>query len=242
MRYVYTLYLFGGENFPPRLMDERVDPLLRAMGLVPEPAIAERSWRVALPTFQRATADISPHYLVTVPPGAWPRCTDPCQQMLPNETDAAEVNTITKVTKAFSGDIPAKPWPAAICAISRLSATQCASSTTPANSLLNALTRNVEGTDLASRYGFYAFPEVGAAPLAPVVASRGSALPWLLLVAAAGAAYMQSGGGLSGGGLGRMPRTTKAYRLRKLAQRRRHEGRFLEARRLEDRANRISRR
>lgn len=240
MRYVYTLYFFGGESAPARLLDERVDPLLRALGLAPSPAIAERSWRVALPTFQRATADVSAHYLVTVPSGAWPRCTDPCQQMLPNETDAAEVNTITKITKAFEGDIPAKPWPASICAMTRLSASQCSSSATAANTLLNALTRAVEGTDLASRYGFYVFPEVGAAALAPVAPARSSTWPLLLLVAGAGYAYMQSGGG-GLRGLGRTNTNAKASRLRKLAQRYRHEGRYSKARALEHRANQISR-
>lgn len=240
MRYAYTVYLFGGEPFRAALLDERVDPLLRALGLVPEPAIAERSWRVALPTFQRPSGDVGAHYLVTVPPGVWPRCTDPCRQMLPNETDAAEVNTITKVTKVFNGSIPAKPWPSAICAMTRLSASQCASATTPANTLLNALTRAVEGTDLASRYGFYAFPEVGSAPLTVTEAPRGGSVLPLLLAAAAGFVYFRSqGGGL--GRFGRVPTTIKAGRLRKLARRKWHEGKYAEAKRLERRANQISR-
>lgn len=243
MRYVYTLYFFGGESAPASLMDERVDPLLRALGLVPAPAIAERSWRVALPTFQRATADVSPHYLVTVPSGVWPRCTDPCQQMLPNETDAAEVNTITKVTKVFEGNIPAKPWPPSICAMTRLSASQCSSGATAANTLLNALTRAVEGTDLASRFGFYVFPEVGSAALAPVAApARSSSILPIALLVGAFAYYQTQGGGLRGlGSFGRTNAFAKASRLRKLAQRYRHEGRYGKARSLERRANQISR-
>jgi hypothetical protein len=66
--------------------------------------------------------------------------------------------------------------------------------------------------------------------------------PLLLLIAGAGYAYMQSGGGLRGlGALGRTNTSAKASRLRKLAQRYRHEGRYVKARALEHRANQISR-
>lgn len=240
MRYVFTQYLFGGEVFPPALMDARLDPMLRALGLTPEPAIAERSWRTPLPVFRAATADRSAFYEVTLPAGMWPRAGASLE--LPNNTDAAEVNMVTKVTKVFTGDIPARPWPSVVCSIAPSFARLCSGATGSPGSALLTFTQaalNGPGDELASRYGFFSFGEAGSAPLVEAPASSSGGLLVLLAVAGGYAYYATRSSPLRG--LGRLPKSIKTGRLRKLAQRRRHEGRYMEARRLEQRANRLSR-
>lgn len=243
-RYVFTQYLFGGGAFPAPLMDARVDSVLRGLGLTPEPARVEATRRVPFPVERPAEggAPGAIEYVVTVPSGFWPRCTDPCQQTFPNDIEASEIDTISKVTKVFTGDIPSKPWTGANCAASGLPASQCTSSTSADNSLRNALSRAMAGSsgDLVTRYGFYAVSETGASPLTEVSSSGGGM--WIFLALAAGALWVKSqGAGAAMAGFGRVPPRLKATRLRKRATRLRHAGRYMEANRLERRANQITR-
>lgn len=216
-RYVFTQYLFGGEAFSPRIMDSLTDPALRALGLTPEPAVAVRSWRTAYPVFQAATSDEAARYVLTIPSSMdFSGTVD-----LPNSTDAAEVNTITKVEKVFEGELPAKPWSDAMCTAVGISAGSSACrSGSPTNGVILALSRSLTGSGdeasgpLASRYGFFTRFRGGAGVPLVEVSSSGGGL-WILLALGIGAAALKASGGGAMAGLGRTLRNRKRLRRRR---------------------------
>jgi hypothetical protein len=222
-RYVFTQYLFGGEPFSPRVMDSLTDPALRALGLTPSPAVAVRTWRTAYPVFRAATADEGARYELSLPSGMdFSGVVD-----LPNSTDAAEVNTITKVEKTFEGELPAKPWSDAMCSAVGITpgSSACRSGST-VNGVILALSRALTGSGdeaaspLATRYGFFARFRGGAGVPLVEVSSSGGGL-WILLALGLGAMAMKAGG--AGGAVAGLGRT---FRARKRARRRRRAGHY----------------
>jgi len=173
----------------------------------------------------------------------------------PNTTDAAEITTVTKVTKAFEGDIPSWPWPAPVFALAYLPASQRFRDGTSA--LINGLGRALAGPtretagglltdELETRYGFYAKGNVRRDVPALAEASTGSGgmgMMWLALAAVAAVVVAQRARSSAGtAGLGRTSPIVEAARLRKRAQALRHEGKHTQARELERRANVLRRR
>jgi len=151
------------------------------------------------------------------------------------------VNTITKVTKVFEGEVLPMPWPAFVCTASGFSRPCARADGALLSSLISTVLGLLNGPsgDLASRYGFFATGAPGRAAVVAAAPSSNGGILVLLAVAAGYAYYATQASPLRG--LGRVPVYVKTNRLRKLAQRRRHEGRFMEARTLEQRANRLSR-
>lgn len=264
-RYTFTLVFAGARTMSPATMDALTNPTLRTLGAVnvqPSVVVATATVPVgqlrSLPCGEAGDEGrgfVLPSSMPWFDPTPRPTVAGgvevPINCGIPTELSGATL-TLTMLERTFDADLPPLPWSNTLCASVGISTSssgragamsECARFNTAAGgprvAAQHALYAGVRDGLPGSYQLIYPYPGRASALAAP---RSGGVWPLLLLVAGAGYAYMQSGGGLRGlGAFGRTNAFTKASRLRKLAQRYRHEGRYGKARALERRANQISR-
>lgn len=220
-RYTFTIAFAGAGAFNPSLFDALTAGTLRVLGATNvQPAVVVSSVSVPTQVYEGGRAFV-------LPEGGEP---------VPTELSGARL-VITKISRTFDATLPTWPWDPSLCAASGLSTRECGRYTSAGVAAQNALFAGIRDGLPGSYQTIYPYPRGEAALVAP---SSGYGGLFAVLAVVGGYAYYATRSSPLRG-LGRVPVATKTNRLRKLAQRRRHEGRFMEARRLEQRANRLSR-
>lgn len=226
-RYVFRLSVLGPRALTPTEIASTIDPVLRRYGFTAEPVQITQIKGLEAPVL-RMGEDLVATYRVVIPGQA--EYDTGIGVASPEAPAARAIRTLTQASVVIEGTLPAD--------------TTSPSGTTRAGSgvFSSAVFTAVNST--LGPGGFFNLSGSGrAAGLAPSGGGGGSALAILGLAATAMIMYSRptTSRGTKLFGLGSTPRSYRAQRMRKLAQRYRHAGRYIAAKKLERKANQISR-